>query len=76
MNIINYEESERAIIDVEYILGDYDAEEKLLILKFITQRLLKKKEQQKINDNLQNVKLGGLIKRVIKGDKKGEEEDA
>lgn len=73
MKIINYEESEKAIIGIENLLSDYDIEEKLLILRFISGRLSSKLQQQKINDNLQNVKLGGLVKRFMKGDKEGDE---
>jgi len=65
--IIDYSELEKPVRDIEKIIEEYDMEEKTLIMKIMLQRINKKKQQEQINDNMQNIKLGGLIKKFMKG---------
>lgn len=74
MSLINYNELEEPIKEIEKILDVFDMEEKQLILKFVNQRFSSKLQQAKINDNLQNMPLQGLVKRFMKQENKDGEE--
>ena len=71
--IINYEELGKPIMEIESILEQFDKEEKNLILRHINLRFNKIRQQEQIKENLNNVPLGGLIKRFMKN--KDKEED-
>lgn len=75
MSLINYGETEKAIKQIEQFLKDYDLEEKLLILKFLNQRLVAVHQQQRVNESIQNMPLKGLMKRFMKSEDKEEEDD-
>ena len=66
MGIINYEATETFVKNIEAMLEECDMEEKQLILKFVTNRLQSRVQQQRINDNMQKVKLGSLVKKFMK----------
>jgi len=68
-SIIDYDELETAIVAMEEYLKRFDMEEADLILKSIIARRAKARQQQTINDNLQNVKIGSLVKNFMKKDK-------
>ena len=75
MNVINYEAVEEPIKKIEHILGEYDVEEKQIILKFIQQRITKNIVRQKMNENLANMDMGimgGVIKKFMRNKDKEE----
>lgn len=76
MGIIDFGEAEKPIKEIEGILEPMNQEEKLLVLKLVGQRLTRKMEQQKISDNLQNIPMGGLIKKFMKDQDKEEGEQS
>lgn len=72
MALINYGEIEKPIKVIEEVLSEYDMEEKALILKFVNQRFVKTKQQQSIQENMEGLKFGGLLKKVMKSGEKEE----
>ena len=59
--IINYEELEKPIRDIELVLENYDVEEKQLILKQVSGRMVANMRKTMINDTIMG---NGLIQKV------------
>lgn len=66
-NVIDYGKSEEIMKKVEEVLKDLTLDEKFLILRFITDRLLKVKQQDDATNLIGNLPMGGMIKRVMGG---------
>lgn len=74
MGIIDYKELETPIHNIELMLEEFDQEEKALILKIITQRFMARKQKHQLQENVNNIKFGSIMKRIMKGEKEDDRE--
>ena len=73
--IINYEALEDPIVKIEDVLNDFDPEEKQLILKYITQRILKEIQKLQVKEAARTAMSGLSLKDMMKSFKKDKDSD-
>ena len=72
--IINYENLEEGMKAIESVLNYYDKDEKMLILRFVQQRVLQAEQKLRMNDQLHNIPFGSLVKKMMRDEKKSEDD--
>ena len=65
-SILNYENLEKPIVEIEAVLERFDSAEKNLILSFIRERIIKKKQAFDVQETINNNPLTKFANKFIK----------